>query len=117
MAGRSRPDSHRSLLSSRAGSRERMAKETPIELQRALDCLVDALDSARDLRLDTESAVSETLHECAEIARRLNVTPEELLHALKPRLARVAARAPAESREAYLRAITTLAVDAFIRGR
>jgi hypothetical protein len=93
-----------------------MPKETPIELEQAIDRLLDALDSASDLGSDAGSQVSEALHECAVIARGLGLTPEELLLALKPRLERMASRAPAESREAYLRAITALAIDSFLRG-
>jgi hypothetical protein len=93
-----------------------MPKETPIELEQAIDRLLDALDSVSDLGADAAGQVSEALHECAAIARELGLTPEELLLALKPRLERMAARAPAESREGYLRAITELAIDSFLRG-
>jgi hypothetical protein len=100
----------------RAVSRDRMPKQTPIELEQALDRLLDALDSASDLGSDAAPQVSRALHECADLARGLGVAPEELMAALKPRLERVAARAPAKSREAYLRAITMLAIESFIRG-
>ncbi len=93
-----------------------MPKETPIELEQALDRLLDALDSASDLGADAAPQVSRALHECADIARRRGLTPEELMVALKPRLERIAARAPEKSREAYLRAITALAIESFVRG-
>lgn len=94
-----------------------MPKKTPIELEQALDRLLDVLDSASDLGTEAASQVSEALHACAAVARGFGLTPEELLVALKPRLERAAARAPEESREAYLRAITELAIDSFIRGQ
>jgi hypothetical protein len=100
---------------SRAMARDRMPQKTPIELEQALDRLLNVLASACDLRSGAaQGEVSRALHESAEVARRLGLQPEDLLRALKPRLERVAARVPAGSREAYLRTITTLAIDAFI---
>jgi hypothetical protein len=78
-----------------------MTKETPIELEQAIDRLLNALDSASDLGSDAGSQASEALHDCAAIARELGLTPEEILFALKPWRDRMAARAPAESRKAY----------------
>lgn len=116
-AGSYRADVLTSPVLSRAESRDWMPKETTLELAQALDRLLDALHSAFDLGSDAGTRIPQALHECATIARGLGLTPEDLLLALKPRLERVAARAPEEAREAYLRAITALAIESFIRGR
>jgi hypothetical protein len=93
-----------------------MPEETPAELGAALDDLVLALDAAvtsNPRNSERSTAVTSAVQACSAIARARGLRPEQLIIAIKPRIARIAARVPSDKREGYLRAVVSLAIESY----